>query len=122
MPTGADHEVGLLPHRERRDGLVHLPVEVEQRDPDSTLRQYEQMLALRRMKRDLRTDDDFSIEQTEGLITIRRGKHFTALINCSSETAVVKSRHVVLVRSDAGVESDGTSLTLPPASGAWIDI
>lgn len=97
-------------------------VEAEQRDVHSALRQYEQMLKLRHLKRDLCTDEGFEIEQADHLVTIRRGRHFTALVNCGTEPVTVKVRHVLLVSSDETTVTDGASVMLPPATGVWIDV
>jgi alpha-glucosidase len=90
-------------------------------DPNSPLSQYRQMLHLRRQLPALADLDNAAIEEIlPGVVQVTRGASFTCVVNCSDALVQIATDASVLVVSHTSVMADGTSVTLPPATGAWL--
>jgi len=55
-----------------------------------------------------------------GVVRVTRGSSFTCVVNCTDSTVRMPVTANLLVASDQSVMTDGESLTLPPATGAWL--
>jgi hypothetical protein len=63
----------------------------------------------------------FSLEEsTDDVLVLTRAAGFRCVINFSSETLDSPVRGRVLVASDPTVHADGSIVTLPPSTGAWL--
>jgi len=94
---------------------------VESEDPGSTLSQYRQMLRLRHDLPAFADLDNTSIaEVMAGVVRVNRGATFTCLVNCTDGMVQIPTAASLLVSSHESVMADGESLTLPPATGAWL--
>jgi alpha-glucosidase len=102
-------------------GWQALTAAAESVDPHSTLSQYRSMLRLRHELLSLADLDNAAVsELMPGVVRVTRGPEFACIVNCTSQQVRVPSNARVLVTSDESVMADGESLTLPPATGAWL--
>jgi len=103
------------------DGWAGFTAVVESEDPGSTLSQYRQMLRLRHDLPAFADLDNTSIaEVMAGVVRVNRGATFTCLVNCTDGMVRIPTAASLLVSSHESVMADGESLTLPPATGAWL--
>jgi alpha-glucosidase len=93
----------------------------ESADPNSTLAQYRHMLRLRHELPALADLENADVDEIlPGVVRVTRGSSFTCLVNCTHSTVHIPAAAHLLVASDQSVMVDGESLTLPPATGAWL--
>ncbi len=113
-----DTAVTWLPQPADWEGLT---AAAESADPNSTLGQYRSMLRLRHELPSLVDLDNAAVsELMPGVVRVTRGPEFSCIVNCTSQQVRIQSNAAVLVASDESVMADGESLTLPPATGAWL--
>jgi alpha-glucosidase len=103
------------------DDWAEFTAAVESEDPDSALSQYRQMLRLRHDLPAFADLDNTAIaEVMAGVVQVTRGATFTCIVNCTDEIVRIPTGASLLVASHESVMADGESLTLPPATGAWL--
>ena len=103
------------------DDWAEFTAAVESEDPDSALSQYRQMLRLRHDLPAFADLDNTAIaEAMAGVVQVTRGATFTCIVNCTDEIVRIPTGASLLVASHESVMADGESLTLPPATGAWL--
>ncbi|MEX2291968.1 MAG: alpha-amylase family glycosyl hydrolase [Mycobacteriales bacterium] len=97
-----------------------LAVEVQRRDPASTLSAYRRLLAARRalLQDDLGGDVVF-LELGPDLLAFRRGS-LLAVLNTAGEPVQVELEGKLLEATAEGAETDGRVLVLPAASTVWL--
>jgi alpha-glucosidase len=97
-----------------------LTVERQQRDPDSTLAFYREVLRLRREHvTGLDADVDF-VRTAPGTLAFRRGEALLCMVNCGSRPAKIppEAGEPVVASGPLGTAADG-SRRLPPDTAAW---
>ena len=95
----------------------------ESADPGSTLAQYRVMLRLRHELPALAELDNASIDEIlPGVVCVTRGASFMCVVNCTAEVMRIPTGASLLVSSHESVMADGESVTLPPATGAWLSV
>lgn len=103
-------------------GWGSLTAESESADPNSTLSQYRRMLHLRHELPALADLDNAAVEEMRpGIVRVSRGPKFSCIVNCTDDHVRITSAATVLVSSHVSVMADGESVTLPPATGAWLE-
>lgn len=119
-PYGFTEASGVALWLPQPDDWQSLTVERQERDPDSTLMQYREMLRLRHAHPGLTDIDAFELlTPHDGLVGFRRGAGFICLVNTTGEERSTGMSGTVLLASDrARTPSDGRSV--PADAAIWL--
>ena len=89
--------------------------------PQQALHQYVRMLRLRHAHPGLIDQQAFGLDESTGeVLVVREARAWPASSTSPARASTARSRAALLVASDPTVTDEGTRITLPPCTGAWI--